>query len=307
MKISDYIMEQEINITSCDEIEVERCFAEMEVLGSLVECYAKHALIQEYSTGDISDEVKSSIFQEAAETATKEGTENTAKKKWYEAILNAIKAVGNMILRIFGKLPFDKLLEMVKKMPDGVEFEIPDNSTGIKPANLCVRLMNVTESYAKFAEMLKENSKDIEGYRKIKTLDNGHGAEGSNAFASSRNMSNAAGKTINKAGMIAILEDLSKAGIVPSVRKMLKDIDLSKKGEFAAGETGADLVKVIRETATILSNEYKEVSKVLIKLQNSIVSKSQKALKKEQRADKKEAKKAEKELKKELKNKTDDK
>ena len=50
MTISEYILENDISFASVDDIEIAKCFAEMTVLGSLVEAYSKYETICEYTT-----------------------------------------------------------------------------------------------------------------------------------------------------------------------------------------------------------------------------------------------------------------
>lgn len=293
MRISDYILEQDISIATCDDIEIAQCFAEMEVMSALVECYIKQDIIQEYCSGDISE---FDVYMESGDTDTSNGNgENTekekAKTKWYQSIINLLKKIGTFFLKIMGKAPFSKLIEMVEDMPEYVEFEIPDNSVKIKPANLVVRYLDVTKQYVRFAELLKNGGvNNAQAYRDVF---NDTSIAGVNKYRSSAYMSDGQGRTINKAQMLAILRELDEADAVPSVRKMLKEIDLSKKSQLADSA-----ISTIKDVASKLSKEFNEVNKVLIHLQNSIIKKTSKELKAEKREEKKATRQAKRDQKK---------
>ena len=294
MRISDYILEQDISIATCDDIEIAQCFAEMEVMAALVECYIKQDIIQEYCSGDISE---FDVYMESGDTDTSTGNgENTekekAKTKWYQSILNLLKKIGTFFLKIMGKAPFSKLIEMVEDMPDYVEFEIPDRTTAIKPGNLVVRYLDVTKQYVAFAELLKNGGvNSVQAYRNIWYTTNG--MLGSNKYTASTYMTTAEGRTLNKAQMLTILRELDEADVVPSVKKMLKNIDLSKKSNLSD-----DVVSEIKKIASKLSKEFNEVNKTLIQLQNSVIKKASKELKAEKREEKKAVRQAKRDQKK---------
>ena len=120
IKISDYIMEQEISNASVADIELARCFAEMEVISALIDCYAKQEIIAEYSSTDISE---FGIFQEAdgAPLALGMNDEESGKKrdnifaKGWAAIVNLFKQIGMAIVRLFSKVKYADLIKKVEE------------------------------------------------------------------------------------------------------------------------------------------------------------------------------------------------
>ena len=55
IKLSDYIMEQEVSTASCEDIVLEQLQAEINVNVALAEAYAKQILMMEYAEGYSSD------------------------------------------------------------------------------------------------------------------------------------------------------------------------------------------------------------------------------------------------------------
>ena len=136
MKLANYIMEQDISPISVNDIEITRLFAEMDVASSLIDCYAKHALICEYSTCDPSE---FGVFMEAHMDAlpgelSANKTDKVEKvhkgfgatlKRWWRSFIDLIKRLIGGIKKTFTATTIKTLIEMVEKAPEGTEYTIP--------------------------------------------------------------------------------------------------------------------------------------------------------------------------------------
>lgn len=296
MRISDYIMEQEISTASCDDIEIAKCFAEMEVLGSIVECYAKQAMIMEYYEGDVSE---FGIFQEATNDETNNDSDSEKKRNVFKrmgsAIWNALKKVGEMFLKIFTKADFKQMIKITEKLPDKIEMEMPARKdSSIHISDMTQKFFDIINAYKKFTDLLTEQSNDVNKYKAITEDLKFKNTEYGQWESSSLIMSHV---VISKQDLIKVLKDLDEAGVVPSVRKQLKKIDLSKKTGLGAGDKGAVLVSTIKDTASTLVKEFNNTNKILINMQNAIIKKAYK----DQRAETQEGKKAVREAQKDIK------
>lgn len=87
IKLSDYIMEQEVSTASCDDILMEQTFAEIDVASKVCAAYCKQLMMLEYDAG---------LVQEA---------DDTTKTKWYKTAWEAVKkfftTIGKAIAGFF--------------------------------------------------------------------------------------------------------------------------------------------------------------------------------------------------------------
>lgn len=95
IKLSDYIMEQEVSTASCDDILMEQAFAEMDVASKLFSAYHKQLLMTEMAVGY--------AMESDASTTSSETKEKWYKKAW-SAIVTFFKGVGKWFATQFGKI-----------------------------------------------------------------------------------------------------------------------------------------------------------------------------------------------------------
>lgn len=265
MKLSDYILEQDISLASCDDIEVARCFAEMEVLGSIVECYAKQALIMEYYSGDPAD---FNIFMESDLPATPASTESSdpnvrekTKGKWYTSIFKwlvaAVKSVYNAITRV----DYGKLIVMLKDLPEDTKFDGVDLSYSLVVA--------VSDATDKFKELLKDHVANPAEYTAI--VDDLKSKE--------KAVQNKVKDGVSYTTMRDILVDLNNAKAVPKTKKLLAELT-AEEDKFRHGinsDVDDSAIKTIRETAQYLSNLYSKVAKSTLNMSATVMRKAQRS------------------------------
>ena len=123
MTISEYILENDISFASCDDIEISKCFAEMTVLGSLVEAYSKYETICEYTTTNPAEfniimesatEAIDAKFTEVKDEDVKSNAKST-KEKWYKSLWAWIKKTVTAIMNSFTRIDAKKLIEILTK------------------------------------------------------------------------------------------------------------------------------------------------------------------------------------------------
>ena len=319
MKLGNYILEQEISSASCSDIEIAQYFAEMEVAAALLDCYVKQALIMEYSTCDI-DEF--GIFTEYTHedalpnelSANKKEKSVGSKmkgigatlKRWWQAFVNLLKKIVGGVKKVFTATTIDTLIEMVENAPDGTVYEIPKKEG--KPEkdiqSIALDFMTIADKYRKFSEIIKSSdtiTADNIDSLKYENLGSNSG-NGYNKYYSTNNLNIASGGTMSKNVMLAVLQDLKKADVPSNAKTILKDLEAIEKTNIvtlgaldedddaieARKSARADLVKVLKETATKLSKEFNSVSSKLISVQKMIITTGN-------RVGVKNAKKAEKE------------
>lgn len=126
MTISEYILENDISFASVDDIEIAKCFAEMTVLGSLVEAYSKYETICEYTTTNPAEfniimesatEVVDAKFAEVKDEDIKSNAKST-KEKWYKSLWAWIKKLITTIMNHFTRLDIKKLIKMLTKLKE---------------------------------------------------------------------------------------------------------------------------------------------------------------------------------------------
>lgn len=126
MTISEYILENDISFASVDDIEIAKCFAEMTVLGSLVEAYSKYETICEYTTTNPAEfniimesatEVVDAKFTEVKDEDIKSNAKST-KEKWYKSLWAWIKKLITTIMNHFTRLDIKKLIKMLTKLKE---------------------------------------------------------------------------------------------------------------------------------------------------------------------------------------------
>lgn len=309
MKLTNYIMEQDISPISIDDIEITRLFAEMDVASSLIDCYAKHALICEYSTCDPSefgvfveahmDALPGELSTNKAEKAAKvrKGFGATLKK-WWTAFINLIKRIIGGIKKTFSATTIKTLIEMVEAAPDGTEYEIPakEGNSNKDIQTIALDYLNIVEKYNTFADVITnsqyitaDNVGDL-SYNKLGT----QSIAGYNKFGATSRLNVASGGKISKAGMLAVLHELDEAGVVPKANEMLKSLDAIEKTNVVAltsldsdsdaqndaNAAQASVIQALKDTANKLSKEFNSISVKLIAVQKAIIKTGNRAAKK---------------------------
>ena len=276
IKISDYIMEQEISNASVDDIELARCFAEMEVISAMINCYAKQEIITEYTSTDISE---FGIFQEAdgAEEAGSEeaGSEDTKKKKDNlfkragQGFINLLKKLGEMIVAFFAKFKFKSLKERVMsgkinnyKFSGSVDVAVSNLSDLVDVYIEFGQLLVSAEAYSeevkiekgaleKILEKIKDINETVSG-----VVDTMSGNQSQDTF------------TMKKDEVVKLLTKLEECqnAKIPNVRKMLKRFD-SPAIKGLDKETHA----LVKECATEIHKAYVKINKFCNEMVNKIL------------------------------------
>lgn len=122
MKMSDYILEQDISSASVMDIEIQQAYAEMAVASALMDCYLKQATIMEYASCDASE---FGVFVESDDSTSKEskGFINTIKNAWNKFI-NWIKSTFKALVMAIAKKSPEKTLYYLEKCPDDATFKL---------------------------------------------------------------------------------------------------------------------------------------------------------------------------------------
>jgi len=268
MKISDYIMEQNISIASCNDIEIARCFAEMEVIGSLVECYAKQATIMEHAGCDLSD---FSIFQEAnslmptggsGEKGVTDGKSSfdskskETKTKWYKAIWNWIITAFKNLINAMTRVDYPKLIKMVEGSSVN-EYNV-DRSF--------IMVQEVIEATREFKNLVKDKDNNPSKYNKIVS-----------DLKSKFEYTNGVQDKLTKSEMVNALKKLSEKEVVPSARKLLKELEFDKNAFKNADDgsavkaTDQTIISTIKDAAKYLSNVYAKTTKSTLQMMNNVI------------------------------------
>lgn len=129
MKMSQYIMEQEISGASIDDIELARCYAEMCVCEALADTNTKCEAICEYATTPTEfDIIQESGFGEKVKGAagTVKGAVGkvgdgakaggSAVKRWWTTFMTWLKKLIESIKRVFMKLNISKTIKILEKL-----------------------------------------------------------------------------------------------------------------------------------------------------------------------------------------------
>ena len=129
MKMSQYIMEQEISGASIDDIELARCYAEMCVCEALADTNTKCEAICEYAaTPTEFDIIQESGFGEKVKGAAGKVTGAVGKvgdgakaggsavKRWWTTFMTWLKKLIESIKRVFMKLNISKTIKILEKL-----------------------------------------------------------------------------------------------------------------------------------------------------------------------------------------------
>lgn len=161
MRLSDYVMECDINTSTCGDIEVAKHYAEMCVAAAIVESLAKCMTICEHA----SEPSAFSIIMESAGATNSDGTVDEkavetktgeAKQKWYTKIIEWIKsAIGNIMTALDRNNPVNTK-KMLVKLKDSGKVDSTLNLSGI----YVKYLVETTELFEKLTNVLSSNTGD---------------------------------------------------------------------------------------------------------------------------------------------------
>lgn len=262
IKISDYIMEQEISNASVDDIELARCFAEMEVISAMLDCYAKQEIIAEYTSTNISE---FGIFQEA--DGGEDNSKNQDEKKdnllksWANGIINFFKNLGTLICKLFSKVNYGDLIKKVESTP----------ATKWRYSKSLVKCSSeiggLIEEYVKFGNLLKDASCDVKSYERIISA-----VEKCEQRVKGFLTNTDDEVVFTQQEMIDILKKLEEyqKNNIPSVRKILKDFDFSKNDLLPLSKK--EVYPIIKKCASGLHKTYTSLNKTVLNMTTSIVN-----------------------------------
>lgn len=141
MKMSDYILEQDISSASVMDIEIAQAYSEMAVATALMDCYLKQETIMEYASCDINE---FGVFMEAStdDAGKPEGFVGTIKY-WWNKLVNWIKKVCKSLAMALSKKSPKKTLYYLEKCPYDVTFTFSDGVVeDIQKFNMVYTMIN---------------------------------------------------------------------------------------------------------------------------------------------------------------------
>lgn len=281
MKFSDYIMEQEINTASCEDIELARCFAEFQVLGSLVDYSIKQEALVEYSKDK-------EVFQEAAiflESENGNKVKNTISK-WFKSVVEFLKKIGRMIVNLFSRTDYAKLKKIVENsdkdsiwiMPSLVNLQIPNEMKGL------------ISDYENFVNYMKisytaKKSKIESIINSIEDRDARIKAELNRLGATSSRVS------MGKDYFIKFLDEMDEISKkdIPKVKKALKAMDFEKsRYEDSDGKLDNETINLIKKCVTMFNTQWTTLNKLTLEMIKLTVKENAKINKRSAEKSKKE-------------------
>lgn len=297
MKISDWILEQDISTASCDDIGLAQCFAEMEVLSALMECYAKQELIQEYCSGDIrefdiymesGDETGAEPEEESSESSDDSGEKKSNKfkgfmstignktksagskvgttaKKWWNSVIELIRNIGMFIVKLFSGVSYEQIRTRV------VNSNVNSWDFPVQLGYMESLLIKTIKYYEDFSKLLTSKTTDLSKYKKLYESI----TESEQTII---NVDTSAKAVATKAEMLDFLDsmiDIQKNG-VPKVKKILKDLDYAKK-DYKEMENTGEMVKLIKSCAAKLHHNFTSVNTTVLQVTNRLVKEINKA------------------------------
>lgn len=292
MKISDWILEQDISTASCDDIELAQCFAEMEVLSALMECYAKQELIQEYCSGDIrefdiymesGDETGAEPEEGSSESSDDSGDKKSNKfkgfmsgaketaKKWWGSVIDLIKNIGTLIVKLFSRVSYEQIKTKVTNST-ATQWDLPVEVDLMRDA-----LHEILNKYTEFSNLLVNKSSDIDSYKSLyeslTLLEENYAKR----MSPSKEYNGRSGN-LSKDDMIDFIDDMiyiQKNG-VPKVKKILKDLDYAKK-DYKEMENTGEMVKLIKSCTAKLHHNFTSINTTVLQVTNRLVKEINKA------------------------------
>lgn len=155
IKMSDYLLEQEISTASCDDILLEQAAAELEVAGALVEAYAKAVVMFEYA---------SEVYQEGELKEIWGNKDYGFLKKLWESLKAILRAIG----RFFGGL-WNKAKGLKEKASTAIKgLKKAKNLPEEERKEIAVALEGISEKVRNGdSDVPVENAYNLEDYKLI--------------------------------------------------------------------------------------------------------------------------------------------
>lgn len=260
MKLSNYIMEQEINTTSIDDIYVEQAVAELEVVSAVTEAYLKATTMMEYASYDTVCECFSFIQEADAAAAKKESSNKVAKffKAIWEAITRAFKAFVNF----FRKTNYKKLIENIRLNAEAIDLVggIELNEYILNPSNDMSKIRKASEE---FVSVLKTKTKDVKDYENVEKILRSIGMTKSGDVKTYKGKKYSSDKAIEL--LTAVWEESKKTA--ESCNKLLKkgEFKYSDYDDLQDGNGGqANFIKTIKSIANMIVDVYSKYNKFVI-------------------------------------------
>ena len=315
IKMSDYLLEQEISTASCNDILLEQAAAEIEVSSALIDAYCKQAVMLEYaymeeteSESEEKSEKKPGIFKKMGE----------AIKKFFSGIFSFLRGLWDKVVGFFRHTKVD---HMVKKLDDMTPEEKAEFSGAIAPAlkegkgssELRKRLFgDIAELTKRFVELFEAVNTDLNTWTALAS-DSEKLSEKIAAFREMRegmlksnDMSTSRINQNNWAEYRAWLLDVKKVCDDTTITDILKTLNKKEiTDKFAealglTGEKGEDrsnfdaLIKCIKATGNTVTRESGKAVNDIMKM----VEAGRDAMVKRRKDQAAEAKKLEREAKK---------
>lgn len=252
--ISDFIMEQETSVESYaggSNEDIIKCYTEMAALTALVECYVEHATIMEYC--DDCGISNPSIFTESDSKDSLLSRAGNTIKHWASSVWEMITAVVKGIVRTVSGVNYKNIsTALAKYEPDA---ELTFNAEKLKSGYGAGKLIEIIND---FKELLKDDAKftasDINkkngSFQDIKNrlervrddVDSFKGRKGT-------------GINVTVQEVRDQIDDLERADIPSSGRKLLKEIEFNKKNITKSNKDDSvdkESVKAIKSLANDL-------------------------------------------------------
>ncbi len=297
MKMSDYILEQDISSASVMDIELAQSYAEMSVATALMECYLKQEAIIEYASCDASE---FGVFMEAGDGKSTDKAKFTdvIKNTWHK-VINWITSVAKSLYYAIAKKSPKKSLFYLDKCPDDTKFEL--SYTTLRNMEHFDALVDAMDTLADALEVSAQgvaanSATGIAKYNKIiQTVEDINGSDKlQDMDATNRYVdANELRKTLKKMAD----GDLEKR--VQSFYKKFEKIAVVKKAEFkvddttstkgkkfdsdgynAAVKVNKEYVDVVTKAVKVTGQAVQELSKGLNTIFDDVIKKAYKESKK---------------------------
>lgn len=280
MKLSDYILEQDISTASIADIDFEQCFAEMNVFATALDCCMKQEMILEYATGYISDFsiFQEGMFMESDEEQAKDGVKEKKElflKRWWKSLIEVLKRVGNMIVGWFSKVNYGSLKKSVED--SDVKFYSADDIKLLKAMIHSANIQQLIVCYRTFVEALSDQETDLITFKKIKELVDVFDLAFKNIESEKpKPTDNNVG--LDKAEMLKFLTEMEEIqkNEIPKFKQILKNANFDIKNYDTKTEEGKNIVQLIKEIGKKMPIVYSKMNERILKTTAKVIKQCQK-------------------------------
>lgn len=287
MTLQNFILEQDINEASVDDILLEQAIAEFEVASALLDCAIKQSIILEYATVD-----EGSIYMEANDDKADKSADFKAKfKAKGTAIKNFFKKAWNVVLASIDKfidsLSHTNFKALKKRVEKNVGSEVEINVD----ISILQKILAVAEQVEKlgdfredtpitndYVDQLKAFSDSIDAAlgikdvtKKIKAGKKNKDEEESVPDYTPERMLMSKNEIIN---YLTTCDELQSeiGGFREIKRKLtLKDFDPGKQASDNAHKFSEEIKKIYTSIAKKLANQFIQAAKSVKALVNAVV------------------------------------